>query len=88
MNRLTEVQERMLRQVALRPKSASNLGAALWPVTKGGATNRKPQSFARPAGKVLKQLENLLLVTQFYCSDDPRSLWKLTHEGRKYLASL
>lgn len=41
------------------PMTASNLGAELW-----GTASRKPQAYARPAGRLLKRLRDAGLVVR------------------------
>jgi hypothetical protein len=65
-----ELEERVL--VYLRqhgPQTCSNLGAALW-----GNNHRKPQSFARPAGKILHKLLRAGLVRKIH--DPYHILWQ------------
>ena len=76
---LTDAQEGMLRLVAECPETASNLGARLW-----GTKFRKPQSYARPAGKLLHYLRRLNLAMFYYVG--PRTIWRATYGGRQWLA--
>jgi len=80
---LTETQQAVLRLLQ-EMKTCTAVGETLWHKLRG----RTRQSYARPAGKVIRGLEKLGLV----CQGSKRSLghtrynlWRITHEGQKAL---
>ena len=77
-----------IHEMRIGPVTCSSLGAYLW-----GKSCRVPQSYARPAGKLLYQMERLGIAR---CSMEGRHfVWRLTagweqalkryHEGRNHV---
>jgi hypothetical protein len=75
MTKIDETILKAIEQLQKSPKTCSNLGVMLW-----GKAHRKPQSYARPAGRLLHEMKRRGLVVQYY---DGRHffLWKLTAAG-------
>jgi hypothetical protein len=72
---LTETQKRAIAVLDRGDTTASNLGLTLW-----GNGTRKPQSYALPAGRLLKQLKVRGLVE---CYPTPtHTMWKLTRKAK------
>lgn len=56
------------------PSSCSNLGIHLWGKSD---SNRKPQAFARPAGKLLHAMKQKGMVETYFDATQGRSMWRL-----------
>lgn len=78
---MTDIERKMLSLLAGNGAGlrAAGLGALLW-----AKHNRSPQSYARPAGAVLRRLEKRRLV---YVAFDTRGFceWFITDAGRRAL---
>lgn len=70
--------KKAIRFLRLRDMTCSNLGVSMW-----GNGMRMPQSYARPAGKLLHRMKREGLVEQYYSKFDQHFLWKLTPNGLK-----
>jgi hypothetical protein len=82
----TRKDEAVLKYLKEHPnQTCSSLGASLW--RHGYQGGRKPQAYARPAGKVLRRLERLGLVLYKYRKHGS-FLWCLTEKGRVYVEAL
>lgn len=60
------------------PMTCSNLGSLLW------GKFRKPQAYARPAGRVLRALERLGYVRTYFDDFNRHFMWEPTHRGRNW----
>lgn len=54
------------------PITCSNLGAQMW-----GNGYKKPQSFARPAGKLLREMERRGMVHSYFDDFHRHFMWRL-----------
>lgn len=59
-SQLTNIEQRAIKLLA-RPMTCTELGEALW-----GQMWRNPQSYARPAGKIIRRLIAAGLVVRVY----------------------
>jgi hypothetical protein len=62
-----------LYHLKIGPMTCSNLGVQLW-----GNGHRKPQSYARPAGKLLRHMQYLGLVRTYFDKFHQHFVWALT----------
>ena len=58
--------------------TCTNLGVQLW-----GKHYRNPQSYARPAGKLLHIMKRMGLVETFYDKSDEHFHWRLTSRWKE-----
>jgi len=73
---MTPIETRAMTILRDDPCSPGQLGEALWwsPLTR-----RLPQSYARPAGRVLRSLERQGLVACAWSKHRRRNIWRATH---------
>lgn len=67
---MTEIEQAALRWIGSGPRTCSELGSLLW-----GRMSRTPQSYARPAGRLLYRLLRRGLVVRYY--REPHFVWAL-----------
>lgn len=83
---MSEAQRRMLALLSTKtsPFPPGILGCELW---KPGSPVAKPQSYARPAGKLLRALQRLGYAEWTPCWGSTRQWgWQITAKGRKAIS--